>query len=128
MGCLQALGAVVRPHEAPAGERKGRTRRVWEVLHRANGSFALVLALLNVVLGLLHPYMLSVPSLKSWREALVGFVSAAGGLLVVMMLMLTRLSCRRPRAKVATAAHDSDQHEHKMASGLSEATAKNATL
>ena len=101
---------------------------MWKELHRANGSFALLLALLNVVLGLLHPYMQSVPSLKSWREALVGLVSAAGALLVVIMLMLVRLSCRRHRAKIAATAYGSDEHRHRMTLGSSGATAKKVSL
>ena len=128
MACLQLLNTVVRPHKAAASERQSRARRAWKVLHRANGSFALLLALLNVVLGLLHPYMQSVPSLKSWREALVGLVSAAGALLVVMMLMLVRLSCRRHRAKVAATAYGSDEHRHRMTLGSSGATAKKVSL
>ena len=118
MACLQPLNAIARPHAPGAGERKSRMRRAWEVVHRTTGSLALVLAALNVALGLEHPYMQSVPSLRSLREALVGLVSAAGGLLVVALLLHACFSCRRPRAKVAATAYDSDTANAKQSNSI----------
>eukprot|EP01064_Diplonema_japonicum_P028918 TRINITY_DN454_c1_g1_i1.p1 TRINITY_DN454_c1_g1~~TRINITY_DN454_c1_g1_i1.p1 ORF type:complete len:547 (+),score=114.30 TRINITY_DN454_c1_g1_i1:45-1685(+) len=49
VGLLQPLNAFVRPHKAPAST----LRTVWELVHKNAGRLALLLANINIILGML---------------------------------------------------------------------------
>jgi len=51
LGVLQPINAFLRPHNPEQGEKKTMPRRVWEVLHKASGYIAVLLAIATVALG-----------------------------------------------------------------------------
>jgi len=52
LSILQVIYAAFRPHPASSGEKKPFSRIVFEVLHKWNGRFMIVLAVANVFLGI----------------------------------------------------------------------------
>lgn len=51
LGLLQPLNAFFRPHPADEGERKPVKRLLWEILHKASGYVAIVLAAVTIFYG-----------------------------------------------------------------------------
>ncbi|KAJ9473033.1 Cytochrome b561 [Diplonema papillatum] len=52
-GILQPANAFIRPHKAGPDDEKYYQRQVWEFVHKNSGRLAIVLALVNLVLGAL---------------------------------------------------------------------------
>jgi hypothetical protein len=48
----QPINAALRPHPASAGQQKSRARAVWEQLHHWSGRIGLLLASINIFLGI----------------------------------------------------------------------------
>merc|ERR1712117_829713 len=53
IGTLQPLNAVFRPHPPSDGEEKALARTIWEWIHKGLGWAAIVLGIVNIVLGMM---------------------------------------------------------------------------
>jgi len=52
VGTLQPVNGLLRPHNAAGGEAKTAKRAAWELLHKGLGWLAVVLGVMNVLLGI----------------------------------------------------------------------------
>lgn len=52
LGLLQPFNAFIRPSAASSGFKRTQARALWEVVHKGAGYVAILLAWLNIVLGL----------------------------------------------------------------------------
>ena len=53
LALLQPVNAVLRPHKPSPGEERSVGRLIWEILHRWSGRTAVLLGLINCILGVL---------------------------------------------------------------------------
>ena len=52
LGLLQPINACFRPHAPEDGNQATKARRLWEILHKGSGYFALVLSVVTISLGI----------------------------------------------------------------------------
>jgi hypothetical protein len=64
LGLVQAMHGFIRPHKASKGEQTTTLRKVWEVCHKGFGRIVIVLAWVNIYLGvkLVKNFFVGVPT------------------------------------------------------------------
>jgi hypothetical protein len=82
LGLLQPINAALRPHPPGPGERKTCKRLAFEIIHRYSGRFALVLAAVNMFIGL--RYIQAVPALHALYAFWVALVCSCFVVLTFM--------------------------------------------
>ncbi|XP_048580915.1 uncharacterized protein LOC5512598 isoform X2 [Nematostella vectensis] len=95
MGILQPLNAIIRPHKHRDGSPT-RKRIIWEWCHKLLGRLALVLALINICLGL---FLAVVPQV-AWTV----WYAVLGVFLVAYVVMELRIRCRRSPSEAVVIA------------------------
>ena len=74
LGLLQPLNAFLRPHPAEAGERKPVKRLIWEIIHKASGYIAIILAAATIFYGTTVIFGHNVEFQAAWGVTLVWVV------------------------------------------------------
>ncbi|KXJ05884.1 Cytochrome b561 and DOMON domain-containing protein [Exaiptasia diaphana] len=89
VGVMQPLNGFFRPHKSPDGSRTLK-RIIWEWYHKLAGRFALILALINICLGL----FLDVVPVAAWA-VWYAYLCVLCLLYVVMEIRLRRKNSAR---------------------------------
>merc|ERR1711920_902420 len=87
VGTLQPVNALLRPHKPEEGQVKTQKRAAWERLHKGLGWLAVVLGMLNLLLGV----MLLVA--KSYDSVAVGVASLLAIVCIAVPLGAALFSC-----------------------------------
>merc|ERR1711948_100382 len=87
VGTLQPVNALLRPHKPEEGQVKTRMRAAWELMHKGLGWLAVVLGMLNLLLGV----MLLVA--KSYDSIAVGVASLMAIVCIAVPLGVALFSC-----------------------------------
>jgi len=87
VGTFQPVNALLRPHKPEEGQVKTQKRAAWELMHKGLGWLAVVLGMLNLLLGV----MLLVA--KSYDSIAVGVASLLAIVCVAVPLGATLFSC-----------------------------------
>ena len=102
LGWVQPLNALIRPHapktDSNTGKKVKRTklRLAWEILHKATGFTAIILAEITIFAGIKLIEMLGTIEGKTWRNAYIGTVIA---LAVIAAAGITFALVQRRRTK-----------------------------
>jgi len=80
IGVLQPLNALLRPHLPEAGEAKSTKRKVWEIYHKGGGYLAVLLAVINIILG---------TTLTPWRDNMLIGYFVGGGIIIIGLVVYT---------------------------------------
>ena len=86
LGILQPLNAVIRPHKKP-GEPIATKRKIWEFIHLNSGRLALLLAVVEIPLGLLQA--------QAFIGQHIAYYVYVGIFLVVYVVMEIRLQLKK---------------------------------
>lgn len=90
IGLTQPLNAIVRPHKHPDGT-KSTGRIIWELFHKNIGRVGLILALINITLGL----FLAVAPVAAWAV----WFALLGTFVIVYLVMEFRLKMSERKTK-----------------------------
>jgi hypothetical protein len=95
LGLSQGVNGLLRPHAPHDGEDKTAPRLLWEVVHKASGYGAVILAVLTIYLG-----TTLIPNPRHRDNFQLAYASVAGGVLLSLMVGLLIDKIRvRARAK-----------------------------
>ena len=89
IGLLQPVNAFFRPHKHD-GQPKSKSRYYWEILHKSCGYLAIVLAVIQILLGI---------SLVSKPNDMVGFQIGYGMIWLVLILLAVGLVIHKRYSK-----------------------------